>query len=50
MSLIQYFQISIGIACFIVGGVDESLGLQGVGIAVIAWNIFRLIRASRNDL
>lgn len=49
MSLIRYFQISTGIACIIVGGVDDSPGLQGIGVAVIAWTIYRLVRAGRED-
>lgn len=44
MKLYHYFIIAIGISAVIVGGVDDSPGLQGIGAVIIIGTIYRLYR------
>ena len=41
--------VALGIAVFVLGGADDSPGLQGIGAVIVAGAAVLLVRAVRRD-
>lgn len=41
--------VALGVAVFVLGGADDSPGLQGIGAALVAVTIILCFRAARRD-
>ena len=40
---------ALGVAVVVLGGADDSPGLQGIGVVIVAGAVLLLIRAARRD-
>jgi peptidoglycan/LPS O-acetylase OafA/YrhL len=41
--------VALGVAVFVLGGADDSPGLQGIGAVIVAGTALLLVRAVRRD-
>lgn len=41
--------VALGVAVFVLGGTDDSPGLQGIGAVIVAGAAVLLVRAVRRD-
>ena len=47
--LVSLLVVALGVAVFVLGGADDSPGLQGIGAVLVACGAILLIRAVRRD-